>query len=48
MSEKEKLHLQIKELERKYELLASEVVTVDDVMKIAARVQKRHTVIKRT
>ena len=40
------MYLQMRELERRYELLASEMVTMDDVMGIAAKMQKRYQPVK--
>ena len=40
--EKEQLYLQLRELERRYELLANEIVTVDEVVGLANKVDKRH------
>jgi hypothetical protein len=45
--EKEELYLQLRALERKYELLMTEIVTVDEVMNLASKVQRRHKVTRR-
>lgn len=42
--EKEQLYLQLRELERRYELLSREIVTVDEVMGMASKVQRRYQV----
>jgi hypothetical protein len=46
--EKEQLYLQLRALERKYELLAQEIVTVDEVMGIASKVKRRHEPLKKS
>ena len=42
--EKEQLYLQLRELERRYELLSSEIVTVDEFMGMASKMQRRYQV----
>ena len=44
--EKEQLYLQLRELERRYELLAGEVVTVDELMGMASKAHRRYQNVK--